>query len=512
MASLQHGTAALVQVSPGWAPQGIPRNLAAHVTWALEAAQWLSLGMDLSQQGANGAGLMALVPAEVDGHVSRWLRIRQPVRLAELPPELLQGLMDWLPTFASRARLRRLCSSVAKLNWRLAAPQGLEEELNGLGLGDVGAQAVCRALLAPHNEALTELCLGANAIGDAGAHALAAALVSPRLVLRRLSLQDNFISDKGALALADALAENSTLEELDLWGNLFGDHGKTAILSAARCSVFLEAAPRPSIYSCTAGTGIKAKTRSALFDWLVRVHTGMQVPAASMETPRDPQDVLFTTFSHIDAYVKDQAVPRRDLELISVACTWLAAGCASNVDADADVATWLSFVTDATDTAQDVRDSAQKVKDSLGGARHMPTSYTFLRRYLRRTGWTAESFSLAMYLIEIAALDAAFLEFRPQAIAAAAAILSRQYSSQGISVPQTPQWKKKLLQGAHVDLQHELAPCAAAMSCLHCAAQADLFVNRKYQAARLHRVAKVKPHLPCPAAYFVDYLTTHASL
>ena len=33
-----------------------------------------------------------------------------------------------------------------------------------------------------------------------------------------------------------------------------------------------------------------------------------------------------------------------------------------------------------------------------------------------RTGWTEESFSLANYLIELAAIESSFLEFRPQAL------------------------------------------------------------------------------------------------
>merc|ERR1719454_1226751 len=86
-----------------------------------------------------------------------------------------------------------------------------------------------------------------------------------------------------------------------------------------------------------------------------------------------------------------------------------------------------------------------QVQGALGFRLRQPTPYTFLRRFLRRTGWTEESFSLANYLIELAAIDSGFLAFRPQAVAAAAAVLSRQYLSQGISVRHIPCWKAKLL-------------------------------------------------------------------
>jgi hypothetical protein len=132
-----------------------------------------------------------------------------------------------------------------------------------------------------------------------------------------------------------------------------------------------------------------------------------------------------------------------------------------------------------------------------------------LRRYLRRTGWTEESFSLANYLIELAAIDSSFLAFRPQAIAAAAAVLSRQYISQGISVRHIPCWKAKLMRCAHVDLQTELAPCTAAMARLHAAehGRPNKFVNKKYAWARLHMVAKIPPNPPAEASFFVAYMS-----
>lgn len=434
--------------------------------------------------------------------------------LTELPPELLQGLADWLPTFGARARLRALWRGAGGLEWRAAPPRHVEEELSGLALGDLGAKAVCGALTAVQNAALRELCLGANGIGDEGAQAVAAALLSPSVALRRLSLRDNCITDKGALALAAALARNSTLEELDLWGNHLSEQGKKLILSAARCEAFVEGGPPEWPCGRPVGSTIKPKVRKILFDWLVQVQTGMPLPS-SVETAPDPQDMLFRTFSHIDTYLVRRVVHRSDLQLIGVAATWIAAGIAEEDDPEAaEMMDWLSFVTDGACTAEELRDFSRELRELLGTQRHKPTPYTFLRRYLRRTGWTQESFSLANYCIELAALDASFLAFRPQVVAAAAAVVSRQYGAQGVSVRQTPRWKTKLLQGADIDLELELAPCAAAMTRLHAAqaAQAELFVNKKYQSARLHGVARLRPHPPSDAAYFAQYLAADAFL
>merc|ERR1719277_1669853 len=174
-----------------------------------------------------------------------------------------------------------------------------------------------------------------------------------------------------------------------------------------------------------------------------------------------------------------------------------------------EFAGWLALTTEGTFTTAQVRDAAREIRATLGSRLYQPTAYTFLRRYLRQTGWTDKSFSLANYLIELSALDASFLEFRPQAVAAAAAVLSRQFTSQGISTCHMQHWKVKLLR--YVSLEEELAPCAAAMTRLHAIQRttvASIFVNKKYESSRLHSVAKLRPQAPCTAAYFVNFMTT----
>jgi len=427
--------------------------------------------------------------------------------LCDLPVEIMQGIADLLPTFGTRARLTAISAAARPLQWRLAAPYRLDEELSGLGLRSMGARAVALAFGSPQSASLGELCLGSNNIGDEGATFIATILSAPGSALRRLSLPDNNIGDVGAWALAAALATNTTLEELDLWGNPIGELGKQTILSTARCAVFLEL-DRPPAQALSLRTPVNTKMRSILFDWISQVHTGVNAPVGLDGAP-DPQDMLFRTFSHMDAYLAHRNVERAKLQLTGVACTLAAARLDGSSSAeDAELATWLAFVTDGACTSEEVREAAREVQQVLGFKLHQPTAYTFLRRYLRRTGWTEESFSLANYLIELAAIDSSFLQFRPQAVAAAAAVLSRQYLLQGISVRHMQRWKAKLLRCAHVDLQTELAPCAAAMARLHAAqhCRPNMFVNKKYEWARLHMVAKITPNTPSDAAFFVNYL------
>jgi len=442
----------------------------------------------------------------------RTLAPRHPeLQLCGLPGELLQDCVNLLPTFADRCRVRAVCRVAHLSDWRLAPPLRPEEELSGINLGDLGAKAVAKALTPGRGSALRELCLGSNGIADKGAKELAKALGSGS-TLRRLSLRHNDIGDEGAQALAVALASNSELEELDMWGNNLTEKGKTALLAAARCKVFLELDdPLYGQTNLSAGQAVvTGMMRAVLFDWLSEVHNSGSAPAA-LNGESDPQEMLFRTFSHVDAYLSRQAVHRSELQLTGVACTLAAAIVHGKEDAEdsAELASWLAFVTDGACTEQEVTERARDVHQALGFRLHQPTAYTFLRRYLRKTGWTEESFSLANYLIELSAIDPDFRVYRPQTIAAAAAVLSRQYLSQGISVQHVPGWKARLLRCARVDLKSELAPCAAAMARMHALEHGhrSKFVNVKYEWARLHMVAKIAPNSPPDAESFVTYLS-----
>mmetsp|Transcript_56335 Transcript_56335/g.111952 ORF Transcript_56335/g.111952 Transcript_56335/m.111952 type:complete len:663 (-) Transcript_56335:218-2206(-) len=430
------------------------------------------------------------------------------MRLLDLPVELLQEIMDFLPTFGERVRMRMVAQIGKGLQWCSAPPLQASEEMSGLSLGNLGARAVAWAFAKPTNPSIGELSLGNNGIGNAGAMAIAAVLRSGPPI-RRLSLRDNAIGDAGAESLASALAMNTVLEELDMWGNRLTSKGKAALVASARCKVFLEMdLPRQRLSAWERLAN--GRMRAVLFDWISQVHTGGHAPVA-LDGDMDPQDLLFRTFSYIDAYYSAHSVWRSELQLTGVACTLAATGLQDGEEQGeehAELSAWLAFVTEGACTADDVCEAALRVQKALGFKMHKPTAYTFLRRYLRKTGWTQESFSLANYLIELAVVDANFCKFRPQAIAAAATVLSRQYLAQGIGFQQIPCWKAKLLRAAQLDLRQELAPCAAAMSHLHAAehGRTHRFVNKKYEWQRLHVVSKLQPNAPADAAYFVNYL------
>jgi len=431
--------------------------------------------------------------------------------LEDLPAELLQEIMDLLPTFGQRAQLFLVSSTaVHLLEWRSAPPLQLSEEMGGLNLGDLGACAVAVAGAKPQHPVMGELSLGSNNIGNAGAIAISA-MLRDGCTIRRLSLRDNAIGDAGAHALAAALTVNRSLVELDLWGNRITGAGKTALLAVAKCKLFLELEMAP----CQPSAWVKfadGRMRAVLFEWISHVQTCAH---GALDSNADPQDLLFRTFSFIDGFFICKPVKRAELQLVGVAATLAAtsvgiANTLHELHRNDDLAAWLASVTEGAYTADNVKIAARRIMKVLGCKMHTPTAYTFLRRYLRKTGWTQESFSIANYLTELAVMNGVFSQYSPQALAAAAAVLSRQYTSQGIGCKNMQNWKGNLLHCSRLDVTTELAPCVAALSRLHAAEHGReyRFVNKKYMWHGLHMVAKIKPNPPADVGYFAAYLSS----
>lgn len=220
--------------------------------------------------------------------------------------------------------------------------------------------------------------------------------------------------------------------------------------------------------------------------------------------------MLFRALTHVDTFSACGGIENRSqVQLVGVACTLVAAGLHRGSAFDREeLAAWLAFVTDGACTTDDVLDVADKVREVLRFRLHQPTAYTFLRRFLRWTGWSEESFSLANYLIELAVTNGMTCHYSPQAVAAAAALLSRQYPAQGIQVPPMPRWKYKLLRCAQLDVRRQLAPCVSALAQLHATLCADttLFVNRKYSWHRFHGVSRIHPNIPFNSEFYAKYL------
>jgi len=349
----------------------------------------------------------------------------------DLPITLLQLTTDLLPTCGESARLCMVCKTAwLWLEWRLASPLQVHEGMSGLSSADLGVRAVVRACVIPQRSSIFELSLGNNSMGNAGALEVSV-LLTAGCTVRRLSLNDNAIGDEGAYALAAALALNMNLEELDLWDNITS-LGKAALLAAAKCQVFVELEVPPT----QPWAGLPDGTvRTVIFEWISRVQIGL---LSVFGGKADTQDMLFRTFCFVDAYFAHMSseLLRADvfeLQLIGAASTIAAiiqsTSAATRVSCQRSerLAAWLALVSDGAYTADDVKNKIHQVTMVLGFTMHTPTAYIFLCRCVKKTGLRHGEFSLANYLIELAVMNGSLWKFKPQAIAAAATVLSRQH-------------------------------------------------------------------------------------
>ncbi len=81
--------------------------------------------------------------------------------------------------------------------------------------------AVCKAIQSNKETKLASLNFRYNGIGPVGANAVAA-MVAVTGALTKLSLAQNILKEEGTKAICEALEQNTTLKELDISGDRYG--------------------------------------------------------------------------------------------------------------------------------------------------------------------------------------------------------------------------------------------------------------------------------------------------
>ncbi|OMO80516.1 hypothetical protein COLO4_24050 [Corchorus olitorius] len=162
---------------------------------------------------------------------------------------------------------------------------------------------------------------------------------------------------------------------------------------------------------------ITPSMRGILIGWLVEV---------SEEYKLVP-DTLYLTVSLIDRFLSLKLIEKQRLQLLGVACMLIASKyeeiCAPRVEE-------FCFITDNTYTRGEVLKMESKVLNILYFQLSVPTTKSFLRRFIRAAQATykvpcIELEFLANYLAELTLLEYNFLKFLPSLTAASAVFLAR---------------------------------------------------------------------------------------
>eukprot|EP00250_Pteridium_aquilinum_P008944 c18327_g1_i3 orf=600-2111(+) len=237
---------------------------------------------------------------------------------------------------------------------------------------------------------------------------------------------------------------------------------------------------------------INASMRGILVDWLVEV----------AEEYKLVPDTLYLTIAYIDRFLSGNVVNRQQLQLLGVSCMLIASKyeeiCAPQVDE-------FCYITDNTYGREEVLKMEKTVLNHLQFELTVPTTKTFLRRFIRaaQAGQKAATLQLEYlgnYLAELTLMEYGFLQYLPSMIAGSAVFLARVTLN-----PTTRPWNSTLQHYSGYK-PSELVECVKAIHDLQCNKRNCTLpaVREKYKQPKFKSVACFVPPAIIPLKYFED--------
>jgi cyclin B len=226
-------------------------------------------------------------------------------------------------------------------------------------------------------------------------------------------------------------------------------------------------------------TDINIKMRAILVDWLVEVN---------LKSKLIPE-VLFRTVHIIDRFLSVKCVPRVKLQLVGVTAMLIA----SKLDEIYPPRILdLVYISDNAYTKEEVIAMEQSILTSLNFGISAPTTFVFLRRYLKVAKADLKQTHMANFIAERMQQEYGMLKFKPSLIAASSLNLARR--ALGIRA-----WNSALE-------THSLYSEASMSSCMH---EISSTMNTASNLGRPLQAAKEKyssPEYECVASVAVPIL------
>lgn len=252
----------------------------------------------------------------------------------------------------------------------------------------------------------------------------------------------------------------------------------------------LELNHRPSIdYMGKVQRDINPSMRAILIDWLVEV---------SDEFNAVP-DTLYLTVNLIDRFLSGNYIEKQRLQLLGVSCMLIAS---KYEEMSAPRVKDLCLITDSAYEKDEVVKMERLVLEFLQYQLSVPTTKTFLRRFVLAAESSYEVYSfplecLANYLAELTLLDFSFLKYLPSLIAASAVFLARWTLDQS-AFPWDPtlehytRYKPQDLKAIATAMQHLQSNTS------NCPLNA---IRDKYKQQRFNCVANLSPRKPIQSLF-----------
>lgn len=287
--------------------------------------------------------------------------------------------------------------------------------------------------------------------------------------------QQNF-SDPSLIDAGLSQAEKAACNWIDVDATNLDDPQACAPYAAAIFQHLREAEklrrPNPA-YLDQFQNDMNSKMRAILVDWLVEVAEEYKLCA----------DTLYLTVNYIDRFLSRHMVQRSQLQLVGVACMWVAAKYEEIYPPNV---TDFCYITDSTYSKEQMVMMEETVLKKLAYELTVPTAKTFLRRLLQVCNPDELLHFLSNYLTELSLLDHIMMQFLASQIAAAAVYLSNL-------MLRRPAWDGNL-QHFSTYVPHDILPCVRALALLHQAVSSNAqlaAIREKYASPRFQSVSRV---------------------
>ena len=238
---------------------------------------------------------------------------------------------------------------------------------------------------------------------------------------------------------------------------------------------------------------ITGKMRSILIDWLIQVHRRFGLLPETM----------YLTVSIMDRYLSLRFgdVTRENLQLVGVACMWIAA---KYEEIFAPAISDLVYLTDGAHDGDAIRRVEKDILRTINFSLGMPLPLHFLRRNSKAAGVDALRHAMAKYFMETTLQEYSFAHVAPSQLAAAALCLSCRVVADGGDAK--IRWQDKMVHYSGYE-ESQLEPLMSSIATFVVASKTSTkltAVREKYSSPKLMSVA-VSPLLDRPSFTALRY-------
>ncbi|GKV48324.1 hypothetical protein SLEP1_g55148 [Rubroshorea leprosula] len=220
---------------------------------------------------------------------------------------------------------------------------------------------------------------------------------------------------------------------------------------------------------------INDRMRAILIDWLIEVHYKFELM----------EETLYLTINLIDRFLAVHQVVRKKLQLVGVTAMLLAC---KYEEVSVPVVEDLILISDKAYARKEVLDMEKLMINTLQFNLSVPTSYVFMRRFLKAAQSNKKLELLSFFIIELCLVEYEMLKF-PPSLLAAAAIYTAQCTLYG-----SKQWTKTS-EWYTAYSEEQLLECSRLMVSFHQKAGTGKLtgVHRKYSTSKYGYTARIGP-------------------